>query len=363
MSRARRSHRWTQRRTWAIALACGLAIAPATAAAQSPDKPPTPTVSDAPVPPVSSEASAAGYSFQVTVEPGAGEVGTPLTLTLSLRAASGRPPQIAFDDIIPSGEPLGDFDVEPIGAPRFDGDALVARYRLTTFASGSLTLPSIVVALPAAAGPDPAPSTPRSLASQPITIPIASFFNEWDEVPTHLRPLKAPVEALDESSRWPLLVGLSAVAGLLLVAVALLLRRLLRPAPAPPAHTIALRACDALAADGLAAAGRVHEFHVRLTDILRGYIEARFGIRAPERTTPEFLAEARASDAFTEGQRTRLAELLTAADRVKFAGARPDSTTCAASLATTRALIEETIPTDASDAKPAAPRPREEARG
>ncbi len=293
---------------------------------------------------LSSETSAAGFTFRVSVEPGAGEVGTPFTLTLALRTSVGRPASSALDGVIDLAEPLGDFHVERIDGPRIEGDVLVARYRLTTFGSGPLVFPPLVVALPATDAADAAPTGVRTLASQPLTITVASLFNEWDEVPTHLRPLKPPVERIEEVSRWPLIVGLSSVAALCLGAVALLLRRLLRPGPPPPAHAVALQALDALAGDGLAATGRVHEFHVRLTDIVRHYIEDRFGIRAPERTTPEFLAEARASDAFTEDQRRRLAELLTAADRVKFGGVRPDATSCEGSLASARAFVTETVP-------------------
>jgi hypothetical protein len=280
----------------------------------------------------------------VIVEPGAGEVGTPLALTLMLSRTAGRPATNALDGVIDLSEPLGDFDIERIDAPRMEGDVLVARYRLTTFGSGTLVLPSLLIALPAADATDTATTSVRTLTSQPITIPITSLFNEWDEVPTHLRPLKPPVERVEEVSRWPLFVGLASVAALCLGAFTLLLRRLLRPGPPPPAHAVALQSLDALAGDGLAAAGRVHEFHVRLTDIVRRYIEGRFGIRAPERTTPEFLAEARTSDAFTDDQRRRLAELLTAADRVKFGGVRPDATSCEGSLASARAFVTETVP-------------------
>ena len=41
----------------------------------------------------------------------------------------------------------------------------------------------------------------------------------------------------------------------------------------------------------LIAKGLVREYYYRITNILRHYIEDRFGLLAPERTTEEFLTE------------------------------------------------------------------------
>ena len=61
------------------------------------------------------------------------------------------------------------------------------------------------------------------------------------------------------------------------------------------------------------------EFYTRLSDIIRHYIEERFGLRAPERTTEEFLAEA----TLPTQQMTLLSAFLQEADLVKFARLRP----------------------------------------
>jgi len=60
-------------------------------------------------------------------------------------------------------------------------------------------------------------------------------------------------------------------------------------------------------------------FFVRLTDIVRGYIEARFSLPASEKTTPEFLGAMRSDRQLDSGQQAMLAALLEAADLVKFA--------------------------------------------
>src|SRR5258707_12752244 len=54
------------------------------------------------------------------------------------------------------------------------------------------------------------------------------------------------------------------------------------------AFEIALAALQRLRQDS----PTVEVFYTRLSDIVRQYIEDRFGLHAPERTTEEFLAEA-----------------------------------------------------------------------
>jgi hypothetical protein len=66
-------------------------------------------------------------------------------------------------------------------------------------------------------------------------------------------------------------------------------------------------------------AGRVKEYYYRLSNILRHYIENRFHLRAPERTTEEFLVELQSSDALNQNYRELLSAFLTECDLVKFA--------------------------------------------
>ena len=78
---------------------------------------------------------------------------------------------------------------------------------------------------------------------------------------------------------------------------------------------IALAALQQLRQD----APPVEEFYTRLSDIVRQYIEGRFGLRAPERTTEEFLAEA----TLPPQHMVLLSAFLQESDLVKFARLRP----------------------------------------
>ena len=115
-------------------------------------------------------------------------------------------------------------------------------------------------------------------------------------------------------------IGLAALATL----IYLVLRYRTRPPPPPPpAHEIAYEALRRLVAHGLVEKGEVELHFVHLSRIVREYIENRFEVRAPERTTEEFLQEASRSPAL-ENHRDRLGEFLGLCDRVKFALLRPD---------------------------------------
>ncbi|MCG3147642.1 MAG: hypothetical protein PCFJNLEI_01082 [Verrucomicrobiae bacterium] len=87
------------------------------------------------------------------------------------------------------------------------------------------------------------------------------------------------------------------------------------PVPLPTPYVIALAALERLRRENLP----VEEFYTRVADIVRQFIEGQFGLRAPERTTEEFLSEAKLPAASME----LLGAFLQEADLVKFARHRP----------------------------------------
>lgn len=81
---------------------------------------------------------------------------------------------------------------------------------------------------------------------------------------------------------------------------------------------------------------------VELSAIVRTYVEQRYGLRAPELTTEEFLYIATNWPAMASINRDQLKGFLERCDRVKFAGYRPDSQESIDTLAAARAFIEDT---------------------
>ena len=119
--------------------------------------------------------------------------------------------------------------------------------------------------------------------------------------------------------QWALLVLLAA----LLFSLVLWWRRHHQP-PAPPSPAeIAAAQEDALAELGklraLLSPANSRPYAIAVSGVVRRYIERRFGIVAPRRSTEEFLLEARASGTLDERHRTNLSDFLGACDFLKFA--------------------------------------------
>ena len=85
------------------------------------------------------------------------------------------------------------------------------------------------------------------------------------------------------------------------------------------AYEMAMRALQQLREENPA----VEEFYTRLSDIVRRYLETEFGLRAPERTTEEFLYEMSRDSVLMPEHKQLLGAFLQEADLVKFARFRP----------------------------------------
>ena len=109
-----------------------------------------------------------------------------------------------------------------------------------------------------------------------------------------------------------------------------------------PAHEIAYARLQALIQQDLIKAGKVKEFYEAISDILRHYIEDRFELRAPERTTEEFLVEIRDTGVLSEADRKALTEFLTHCDLVKFAKHSPTNEQIQHTFDLAKNFIEQT---------------------
>jgi len=109
-----------------------------------------------------------------------------------------------------------------------------------------------------------------------------------------------------------------------------------------PAHEIAYEILQRLADDKLIEAGQIKEFHERLSDCLRHYIEHRFRLRAPERTTEEFLAELKTSEALDAEYREDLKLFMEHCDLVKFARYEPSAEQIGRSLKIVEEFVDKT---------------------
>jgi hypothetical protein len=139
-----------------------------------------------------------------------------------------------------------------------------------------------------------------------------------------LKPASGPI-ALPEPSTSPLvwLVGIVLVASGSAVGVWWRLRRRRQREEKPLSpQELAYLELDALLQEHLSESD-VKLFYVRLTGIVRRFIERTTGIHAPEQTTEEFLYEIGRGQVFSGAERDRLKWFLESADLVKFAAQEP----------------------------------------
>ncbi len=93
-------------------------------------------------------------------------------------------------------------------------------------------------------------------------------------------------------------------------------------------------------------------FATRVSEIVRTYLEERFGLRAPERTTEEFLVELTTSVSLDSRHKELVGGFLTRCDLVKFARADPGATELEELHAAASRLVEETAPAAVVAASP-----------
>src|SRR5690606_34909385 len=106
-------------------------------------------------------------------------------------------------------------------------------------------------------------------------------------------------------------------------------------------HVIALEQLRALAAEGLLEAGQIKAWYFRMSEIVREYLERRFGFAAPEMTSDEIRARLADLPIATEA-RLSLDDFLSETDLVKFADFSPSDAAVASLMPAARGLIELT---------------------
>jgi len=274
-----------------------------------------------------------------------------LELVIEVQAADG------VDVKMPSfGEKLSEFEIrdfrERAAVPRSvktDGGTTPVRvwtqeYVLESFLSGELEVPGFTVKFEDRR--DPGKPVEGEIATDPFKIEVTSLLaGQFD--PAKFKDIKGTVELPADRTRawWRWTAAAAGVVAL--AAIVWLLRRRRRkaaePTPLPP-HEWAFFALQRLEEDRLVETGRVQEFYFRLSGIVREYIERRFGLMAPERTTPEFLAEVRSASELNTKHKLLLGEFLQAADMVKFARYDPAPSEVQSALTTARVFVDETTP-------------------
>jgi hypothetical protein len=238
------------------------------------------------------------------------------------------------------GRTLGDFHARDLGqqdAGRIEnGKEKFSRlYELRVFETGYKYIPSLTVALKNERG------NTAELRTGEISVHVKSVL---DENARDIKDIKPPIALSYFPGRLLLwfVLGCAAVAAIMMWAMRRKTKKVEIEAPPSPPHVIAYEELRRILAMNLVEKGRIKEYYVRISDVVRRYIEDRFHLMAPERTTEEFLIEAKASGLLDARARTLVGDFLEQCDMVKFAKYGPTNEECEAAYRAARRFVDET---------------------
>ncbi len=280
-------------------------------------------------------AAGAGPRLEVSLDRDRVRVGEPVVYSLRVPPAPGR--QVKFPE--PEDGRIGEFEINRASETTGRDGSREKRFVLQGFETGRFTLPVPEVTVRQEDGEE------ETLTGPPLEIEVVSVLDPAEE-DADIRDLKDPL-GVPRSYLW--VFYLAGAAAVLAAGAFFLYRKLARPvkkAPPPPpprpAGKIALEELERIRKADLPGRGLVKEYYSRVSDTVRRYLENRFALRAPERTTEEFLQEMATTSHLTGPQQDLVAAFLEEADLVKFARYGPTDKEIATVFAAAVRLVRET---------------------
>lgn len=248
------------------------------------------------------------------------------------------------------GAEIAGFRIVEVGeeAPAEDGNRIVESrwYQLRADLVGSYVLPPVTVSYQASegegnedtgtdsepAGSEPPAAEPPAAEAGPSTVETvqtsAIFVEVASVLPTEggaddIRDIK-PLQPPPETVPWRWIAG--AAGALLLAALGWWWwrRRSQRPAAPPvPPHEVAFQALDELRGSDFDDPEAVRRFHFAISEVVRVYIEGRWGLNATDLTSEEIIARLSQLSGLAGEQAVSLRRFLLDTDQVKFADHEP----------------------------------------
>ncbi len=285
-----------------------------------------------PAPAVVSEIEGGGADLTLTVD--RDKLTIVETVALGIEVESSETDTVEFPD---STDGFGQFAAvldESVGDRLLEDGRIVRRreYILQPFLPGDYEIPSLTVIV----------NQTTELSTSPISVRVESVLEDPQDA--DLRDISAPVDI--PVPRWWWGTATMALAALL-AALAWWRRRRIAARSIPrvvPPHESALAALAALLEAGLPGPEGIEDFFLRLSDIVRRYVEDRFGVRAPEQTTEEFLTAMADESAVAAEHQRLLRSFLEEADLVKFARLVPGREAVEGAVEAARNFVRQTVP-------------------
>ncbi len=279
---------------------------------------------------------------QVTLEVSAGAISTADRLRLTLRVATPIGAKVRWPDL---AEQLGVFLItgdhrEPTWLDSRDRFVTERTLTLEPMLAGPQAIPALRFDLQSASG------EPDQILTDPVAIAVTSLLpeaeTEAEKAAGDLSEIRSIVEPTSPTPAWLWGLLVLVLLGGVGLTVFFVQKRRHRPQIAAPADQVALAALENLLRSGLLEGRQWDAFFSQLSTILRRYIEARFDLHAPQRSTEEFLREARGAALLGPEQVEELDRFLHRADLVKFAAAQVNGAEAKEAAEGVRAFIADT---------------------
>ena len=268
------------------------------------------------------------------------ELGDQITLSVVIDkdlAQDVRVPQFENNMLMEGIEILGTPAIDTL---KRDGRELQLRlrYLITSFDAGRYTMKEF----PVVVGVEPKFDTVRSADSVVLTVSTFEIDTTTMQIFDIKQPLDAPVVWAEVAPYvWWGLLGLAVLGGLVWLLVWWRKKRKAAlAAAAEPIHVRAIRQLEELHSQKLWQSGKAKEYFSELTDILRTYLEGRYGIEAMEMTSAEIVGAL--SDINEPKLIEQLRAMFSVADLVKFAKMIPEGTECETAYFDVYYYVEQT---------------------
>lgn len=276
-------------------------------------------------------------------------IGDLMTLTLEVHAQKG-----VRVEMPGKAEAFSRFTVEKYSEDRDETSSQLQytqRYILQASRSGRLRIPPLRIAFVDGRAQS-TESGEQELLTEEIPIKVIPVLAGEKASDAEMRPIRPHLE--EELGPNPIVqywwVGVLVITGLGILVGLFFIRRnkkVNRISPYEQANV----ALATLEAEGLPDTEGLDDWYVRLSGIVREYLEGRFALRAPELTTEEFLRAAQRSDRLSEEHKALVGGLLEDCDRVKFAGYEPSADESRSVLEAARRFLLESREEDVPDSQ------------
>ncbi len=218
-------------------------------------------------------------------------------------------------------------------------------YKLRADLVGSYVLPPVHAMFRYTDKPN---EPPQPLQSSEIFIEVKSVLPSDGGV-NDIQDLE-DLEVVHRPLRWPWIAATAA--GVLAILGGLFWwwrknRKTVTSAPALPPHERAFRALNSLRKTDFADHAAVRAYYFAISEVVRIYVEGRFGFNATDLTTEEIFARLADVQALQTAQRQSLRDFLMQTDTVKYAARVPDNAHIAHTYEQALTFIEATQPAPA----------------